>query len=151
MLLALHRLFAAASGWHPGQILISLAIAGLAAAFAAVSLGFATLAAWLHLDAVAGRIAACLAISGCYALAAIITTVVLLRWRARSSRRDARDPGQASTAQLEAVLQALAAAGGGDDATAFAAALGTGRTMSPMERLVVALVSGFFAGRKLGR
>jgi len=71
----------------------------------------------------------------------------LLR-RRRPPRRDA--PDQAPAAQFEALLQSIAAAHGAQD-VASASALSMGRDMSSMERLALALVSGFFAGRKLDR
>lgn len=132
---------------RPRELLVGGAIAMLLAAFGMVSLGFATAAAWLHLDGLAGPLVACLAMAGAYALAALVMALVLHRWR-RSARRPAALP--AGNAQVEAILRGLGASGGGQDATAFATAVG-GREMAPLERLAVALVSGFLAGRNLGR
>ncbi|MFC7474887.1 hypothetical protein ACFQS7_11015 [Dankookia sp. GCM10030260] len=81
--------------------------------------------------------------AGAYAFAALAAAFAL--HRRRRSRRPAASP--AGNAQVEAILASL---GAGQDTTAFATAFG-GREMPPLERLAVALVSGFLAGRNLGR
>jgi hypothetical protein len=149
MISGLYRLIVAAADWRPRDALVGIAIAAIVAVFATVSVGFATVAAYLHFESTSGPVVASLVISAAYAAAATAGICGLLLRRRRPLRRDV--PDQAPTAQLEAVLQSIAAANGAQDAASLASALSMGRDMSSMERLAVALVSGFFAGRKLDR
>jgi hypothetical protein len=148
MFRGLHRLMVAAADWQPRDFLIGAIGAEVVALFAAVSLGFGTLAVYTHLSASEGHVFAAAVISAAYGAVAIIAGVALARWHHRSSRPPAAAP--APPENLEALLQSLAAAGTPQDQMALIAALQVGRNLSPMELLVISLIGGFFAGRRAG-
>jgi hypothetical protein len=149
MFRGLHRLLLAAADWHPRDFLIGAIGAEVVTLLAAVSLGFGTFAVYTHLSASEGPVVAAVAISAAYGVVAVIAGIALARWHGRSSRPPAAAP--AAPEDLEALLQALAAAGLPQEQVSLIAALWVGRGLSPTELLAISLISGFFAGRKADR
>lgn len=127
--------------------LLSVVAAAVVALFAAVSLGFGTFAAYVCLRASEGRVVAALIVCAAYGLLAITiwTTTEVVRRRADRLRRVAA-ASPASTANVDSLLQSLAA-----DSIPLVAAMRLARELSPMQLFALALIGGFVAGRKLGK
>ena len=148
MFRGLHRFMLAAADWHPRDFLIGTIGAEVVMLFATICLGFGTFAAYMRLSASEGPVFAAIVISAAYGVVAVISGVALARWHDRSPRPSSAAPAPPET--VEALLQSLAAAGAPQDQKALIAALRVGRDLSPMELLVISLISGFFAGRGAG-
>lgn len=149
MLRGLHRLLIAAAEWHPRDFLIRAIGIELVMLFAAVSLGFATFAAYTHLSASEGPVFAAAVISAAYGAVATISGAALAGWHAKPQSH--RPTAAAPPEDFEALLQSLAAGGTRQDQMALIAALQVGRALSPMELVAISLISGFFAGRTAER
>ncbi len=140
-------LLGAAAERRLGDFLLAAAAAGMVALFAAVSLGFGTLAVYAYLRASQGRVVAALIICAAYGATAItIWAIGMARRRARRLRLAAM-ASSAPVADIDALLQQLLAAGAQQEQLTLAARLG--RELSPMQLLALALIGGFIAGRKL--
>ena len=128
------------------------AAAVLMTLFAAVSLGFGTFAAYVYLRASQGRVVAALIVcAACGLLAIAIWAIGVARRRASRLRRtDAASP-PTSPEDVDLLLQYLGAVNGLQGQSALLAATRLGRELSPMQLLVLALIGGFIAGRKLGK
>lgn len=117
-----------------------------AALFTAVSLGFATFAAYSYFRALEGPVTAALIVAATYGLSAIaILAIGVARRRAARLRRAAAS----SAGNVDALLQSVAATGVPQDQLALIAAMRLGREHSTMQLLVLTVAAGFMAGRKL--
>ena len=124
--------------------------AAAVALFAAVSLGFGTFATYVYLRASQGRVVAALIVCAAYGMLAIaIWAIGVARRRASRLRRADAAPPPASPENVDLLLQYLVAASGPQGQSALLAATRLGRELSPMQLLVLALIGGFIAGRKL--
>jgi hypothetical protein len=125
------------------------AVVGAAVALlAAVSLGFATFAAYACLRASEGPALAALIVGAAYGLLALaIWAIGTARRRPRPQRPTATPPPE----DIDALPRSSAAAGTEQDLLALIAALRLGRELSPMELVALALVGGLIAGKKLGK
>ena len=118
-----------------------------AALFTAVSLGFATFAAYGYFRASEGPVAAALVVAATYGLLAIaILAIGIARRRAARLRRAA---AASSPRNVDALIQSLAATGAPQDQLALIGAMRLGRELSTMQLLVLTIAAGFMAGRKL--
>ena len=118
-------LLGAATQRRLGDFLLGAAAAGMAALFAAVSLGFGTFALYVYLQASQGRIVAASIICAAFAAAAItIWAIGIARRRARRSRLAAM-ASSAPVEDIDALLRHLLAAGAQGDQLATAAAAGS--------------------------
>ena len=141
--------FGAATQRRLRDFLLGAAVAGMAALFAAVSLGFGVFALYAYLQASQGRVVAASIICAAFAATAIaIWATGIARRRARRSRRAAM-ASSAPVEDIDALLRRFVAAGAEGDQLATAARLG--RELSPMQLLALALVGGFIAGQKLSK
>ena len=130
-----------------GDFLLAAAVAGMAALFAAVSLGFGAFAIYAYLQASQGRVVAALIVCAAFGAAAIaICAIAMARRRARRSRQAAK-ASSARAGDIDLLLRHLAAAGAQQDQLALAARLG--RELSPMQLLALTLAGEFIAGKKL--
>jgi hypothetical protein len=134
------------------NFVLGVGAAAAVALFASVSLGFGTFAAYVYLRASQGRVVAALIVCAAYGMFAIaIWTIEGARRRASRLRRaDAASP-PTSLENVDLLLQYLGAANGPQGQSALLAATRLGRELSPMQLLVLALIGGFIAGRKLGK
>jgi hypothetical protein len=73
------------------------------------------------------------------------------RQRADRLRRAAATSAPPSRGNLDSLLQHLAAANSAENQQTLVAAMRLGREFSPIQLLALALVGGFFAGRKLAK
>jgi hypothetical protein len=122
---------------------------------AAVSLGFATFAAYAYFCEPVGRVVAALIVAAAYGLLFVTIWVVgVMRRRAARSRRTMA--GSASSGPTDLLQQRLTTAGspqadGALGDLALATALQLGRELSPGQLIALAIIGGFIAGRKLGK
>jgi Kef-type K+ transport system membrane component KefB len=148
MIRRLTGLLGAATERRLGDFLLGVAVAGMVALCAVVSLGFGTFAVFIYLRASQGRIVAALILCAAYGATAItIWAIAMARRRARRSRLAPVAPASAPVEDIDSLLRHLAAAGAEHEQLALAARLG--RELSPMQLLALALVGGFIAGRNL--
>jgi Kef-type K+ transport system membrane component KefB len=148
MIRRLTGLLGAAAERRLGDFLLGVAVAGMVALCAVVSLGFGTFAVYIYLRASQGRIVAALILCAAYGATAItIWAIAMARRRARRSRLAPVAPASAPVEDIDSLLRHLAAAGAQQEQLALAARLG--RELSPMQLLALALVGGFIAGRNL--
>jgi Kef-type K+ transport system membrane component KefB len=148
MIRRLTGLLGAAAERRLGDFLLGVAVAGMVALCAVVSLGFGTFAVYIYLRASQGRIVAALILCAAYGATAItIWAIAMARRRARRSRLAPVAPASAPVEDIDSLLRRLAAAGAQQEQLELAARLG--RELSPMQLLALALVGGFIAGRNL--
>lgn len=132
------------------ESLLGIITMAVAALFAAASLGFGTFAAYVWLNESEGPVVAALILCAAYGLVAIVICAArVVRRRAARLRRAAAVP--ASPGDVDSLLQTIAATSNQPDQSALIAAMRLGRALSPMQMLVLALIGGFVAGRKLGK
>jgi Kef-type K+ transport system membrane component KefB len=148
MIRRLTGLLGASAERRLGDLLLGVAVAGMVALCAVVSLGFGTFAVYIYLRASQGRVVAALILCAAYGATAIaIWAIAMARRRARRSRLAPVAPASAPVEDIDSLLRRLAAAGAEQEQLALAARLG--RELSPMQLLALALVGGFIAGRNL--
>ena len=127
--------------------LLGVVTSTVAALFTAVSLGFATFAAYVHLCVSEGPVAAALIVSG--DLWADRNRHLGNRSCAPACRPVAPRGGGLITPKCRCADQSLAAAGAPQDQLALIGAMRLGRELSTMQLVALTLAAGFMAGRKL--
>lgn len=133
------------------DLMLGVGVAVVVAVFAAVSLGFGTFAVYLLLREGVGDAFAALIICAIYAvIAGTICAAATRRRRARRLHRTATATPAPAT-DIEQLIQSLNEAGISRDQGALIAAMRMGQELSPSQLLVVALIGGFIAGRRLGK
>ena len=132
--------------------LLGAAVVALGAVFAAISLGFGALAAYVQLSAVEGRSVAALIVCGAYGLLAI--TILTLWASSRGAfglRRAAAIEAAPSSSDVNPLHQTFGAAGDAQEQLAAIALVQMGRNLSPMQTVALGLMGGFIVGRRMGR
>lgn len=152
MIRRLIGLVGAAAEQRLSNFVLGVGTAAAVALFAALSLGFGTFAAYVYLRAWHGRVFAALIVCAAYGMLAIaIGAIGVARRRASRLRRANAASPPTSPEDVDLLLQYLGAANGLQGQSALLAATRLGRELSPMQLLVLALIGGFIAGRKLGK
>ena len=117
-----------------------------------MGIGLATLAAYDGLRATQGSVSAALILSAIYGISAfLIFTMRSYRRRAVQHPRNIAPVEACSNDVPDLLRSAMAAASGASRPEELAAGLSLGRALSPFESIAVALISGFLAGRRLGK
>lgn len=134
------------------NLLLSAAAVALAAVFAAISLGFGALAAYIQLSAMEGRSMAALIVSGACGLLAI-TILALLAWSrdAFRSRRAAAISAPPSPSNVSSLHQIFGATRDAQEQLAAIALVQMVRNLSPMQIAALGLIGGFIVGRRMGK
>jgi len=133
------------------DLMFGLTISAMRAVFAAVSLGFGTFAAYLALTESLGAPNAAAILCAAYAIVAIAMCLIGMRYRRIRRRRSIAAVAPAPATDIEALVQSLGTAGSPVDQRALMAAMQVGRNLSPTQLLLIAVMGGFVAGRKLGK
>ncbi len=134
------------------NFLLSAAAVALAVVFAAISLGFGALAAYIHLSAVEGRGIAALIVCGANGLLAI-TILTLWAWSRGAGRlhRAAAISAPPSPSNVNPLHQTFEATSDAQAQLAAIALVRMGRNLSPMQFVALGLIGGFFVGRRMGK
>lgn len=150
-----HKLFCLLNGAIRRRLrgfLLGAVVAALGAVFAAISLGFGALAAYVQLSAMEGRSGGALIVCGAYGLLAI---AILTLWASSRGafrlRRAAAISVPPSSSEVNPLDQTFGATGDAQEQRAAIALVRMSRNLSPMQTVALGLIGGFIVGRRMGK
>lgn len=129
------------------QFIVCASLACAAAVTGAIGLGFATYALFRALQLQYGPVNAAIAVAAIYLVAAGLLAL-LARGAGRSARVNAGPPPAAAAAPADP-LSAAAPANGAAQAAAIAMGVEIAKQLTPLQLTLLAVLSGFVAGRRL--
>ena len=134
------------------DFLLGASAVALASLFLAISMGFGSLALYVHLSTVEGRSIAALIVCGAYGLLAF--AILLLSAWSRGAfrlRRAAAISAPPSSSNVNPLHQTFEATGDAQEQLAAIALVRIGRNLSPMQTIALGLIGGFIFGRRMGK
>ena len=129
------------------RFIVCASLAFAAALTGAIGLGFATYALFQELRLGYGAINAAIVLAALYLVVAGLLAL-LARRAGRPARADASSPPQAASAVPDPP-SAAAQAGGAPQAAALAMGIELAKQLTPLQLTLLAVLSGFVAGRRL--